>query len=71
MTTEHSACEQVPIWLGCLLGISRGGATGFTDLYVQNEWFGNPHTFVKILGGKSMTLFCLPFHMSSSESPDW
>ena len=36
MTTGRS--EQVPVRLGCLLGISRGGATGFS----ANEWLGNP-----------------------------
>ena len=68
MTTERS--EQASIRLGCLLGISRGGATGFTDLYIENEWLGNPHSFVKISEGRSMTRFCLPFHAGNSASPE-
>ena len=61
MTTKCSALEQAPIWLGCLLGMSKGSMTGFTDLYIKNEWLGNPHSFVKISGGRSMTFFACHF----------
>ena len=40
ITTERSAREQAPIWLGCLLGISRGGATGLSLIcidYIPNS----------------------------------
>ena len=30
-------------------------------LYIKNEWLGNPHSFVKISGGRSMTLFACHF----------
>ena len=71
MTTESSAREQAAIWLGCLLGISRGGATGFTDLYIENEWLGNPHSFVKISGGRSMTLFSCHFTRAVLRAQNW
>ena len=49
----------MPIRLGLLLGISRGGATGFSLIYIENEWLGNSHSFMKISGGRSMILFLL------------
>ena len=62
--------RAAPIRLELLLGISRGGATGFSLICTEKEWLGNPHSFVKILGGRPMTLFCLPFHAGSSASLD-
>ena len=59
MTTERS--EQAPIQLGCLLEIYRGNATGFSLICIENEWLGNPHSFVKMSGGRSMTLFACHF----------
>ena len=41
----------------------------FSNIYIEKEWLGNPHSFVKISGGRSMTLFCLPFLAGSSASP--
>ena len=62
--------RAAPIRLGLLLGISRGGATGFSLICIEKEWLGNPHSFVKISGGRSIILFCLPFHAGSSASLD-
>ena len=36
---------RMPTW-----DVQRG-ATGFTNLHIENEWLGNPHSFVKISGG--------------------
>ena len=63
--------RAAPIRLELLLGISRGGPRDrfFTDLYrKKNGW--ETLTLVKISGGRSMTLFCLPFHAGSSASLD-
>ena len=54
---------RAPTW-----DIQRRRDRSFTDLY-KNEWLGNLHSFVKISGGRSMTLFCLPFPAGSSASP--
>ena len=59
----------MPIRLVFPLRISRGDATGFSLICIENEWLGNPHSFMKISGGRSMTLFCLPFPAGGSVSP--
>ena len=48
--------QDVPVRLGLLFGISR-----LSVIYIECEWLENHHSFVKISGGRSMTLFCCRF----------
>ena len=74
MTNINECREQAPIRLGCLLGISRGGgggATSFSLNCIENEWLGNTHSFVKISGDRSMTLFACHFMRTVLRAQNW
>ena len=59
---------RMPTW-----DIQRGGrgATSFSLNCIENEWLGNTHSFVKISGDRSMTLFACHFTRTVLRVQNW